>query len=40
MPEDVVKHFVFPNLTTLVLGALREVLDKGTTQIDKISLNG
>ena len=40
MPEDVSKHFLFPNFKAPVPGTLREVLDNDTTPRDKISLNG
>ena len=40
MPEDVEKHFNFPNLTTPVPGTLREVLNNDIAPREKISLNG
>ena len=40
IPEDVVKHFLFPNFVTPMTGMLREVLDNDITPKDKISLNG
>ena len=40
MPEDVSNHFVVPNLTIPVQGALRKVLDNDITPRDKIPLNG
>ena len=35
MPEDMEKHFSFPNFTPPVLGTLREVLDNDTTTREK-----
>ena len=40
MPEDVAKHFVFPNFATPVPGTLREVLDNNTKTRGKSYLNG
>ena len=40
MPEDVAKHFSFPNITTPVSGTSREVLDNNTTTREKSYLNG
>ena len=40
MPEDVAKHFFFPNFTTPVPGTVREVIDNDTTKRAKIYLNG
>ena len=40
MPEDVVKHFAFPNFTTPMPGTLRGFLDNDIAPRDKISLNG
>ena len=38
--EDVAKHFVLSNLTTLMSGTLREVLENCITPRDNISING
>ena len=40
MPEDMVKHFVFPNFNTPVPGTLRGVLDNDTKTRYKSHLNG
>ena len=34
------KHFAPPNISNLVSGAMREVLDNDTTAREKVSLNG
>ena len=34
------KQFASPNISNLVSGAMREVLDKDTTAREKVSLNG
>ena len=40
MPEDMEKHFTFPNFTTPVPGILREILDKNNTTRGKSYING
>ena len=40
MPEDVSKHFLFPNFKAPVPGTLREVLDNDTTRSDNFFLGG
>ena len=40
IPEDVAKHFAFPNFATPVSGTLKEVLYNYTTTRDNIYLNG
>ena len=40
MPEDVEKHFAFPNFTTIIPGTLRKVLANDIAPREKISLNG
>ena len=40
MPEDLSKHFTFPNFNTPVTGALMEVLDNDATTRDETYLNG
>ena len=40
MPEDVKKHFAYPNFTTPVPEAYREVLDSDTPTRGKSYLNG
>ena len=40
MPEDVAKHFAFPNFTTPIPGTLREVIDNEIIPGYKITLNG
>ena len=37
MPEDVAKKFEFPNFTTSVPGALREVHDNDITAREKVT---
>ena len=40
MPEDVAKHFLFPNFTTPIPRMLREILENDMAPRDKISLDG
>ena len=40
MPEEVAKHFVFPNFTPPVTATLREILDNNNTTRDNSYPNG